>query len=79
MSQAIPGKPPRQAPRFPTILLAAFEDMVLAVDSPVFLPSSLLVAPGSVLGYSEVRRSSRAPASRVRCDFYGSTGQAHQI
>ena len=37
MSQAIPGKPPRQAPRFPTILLAAFEDMVLAVDKPVFL------------------------------------------
>ena len=33
----IPGKPPRQAPRFPTILLAAFEDMVLAVDKPVFL------------------------------------------
>ena len=28
MSQSIPGKPPRQAPRFPTILLAAFEDMV---------------------------------------------------
>ena len=37
MSQAIPGKPPRQAPRFPTILLAAFEDMVLAADKPVFI------------------------------------------
>ena len=37
MSQAIPGKPPRQAPRFPTILLAAFEDMVHAVDRPVFI------------------------------------------
>ena len=37
VSQAIPGKPPRQAPRFPTILLAAFEDMVLAVDRPVFI------------------------------------------
>ena len=37
MSQAIPGKPPRQAPRFPTILLAAFEDMVLAIDRPVFV------------------------------------------
>ena len=37
MSQSIPGKPPRQAPRFPTILLAAFEDMVLAVDRPVFI------------------------------------------
>ena len=37
MSQAIPGRPPRQAPRFPTILLAAFEDMVLAIDRPVFI------------------------------------------
>ena len=37
LSQSIPGKPPRQAPRFPTILLAAFEDMVLAVDRPVFI------------------------------------------
>ena len=37
MSQAIPGKPPRQAPRFPTILLAAFEDMVLALDRPLFI------------------------------------------
>ena len=37
MSQAIPGRPPRQAPRFPTILLAAFEDMVLSGDKPVFL------------------------------------------
>ena len=37
MSQSIPGKPPRQAPRFPTILLAAFEDMVLAIDRPVFI------------------------------------------
>ena len=33
----IRGKPPRQVPSFPTILLAAFEDMVLAVDKPVFL------------------------------------------
>ena len=37
MSQASPGKPPRQAPKFPTILLAAFEDMVLSADRPVFL------------------------------------------
>ena len=37
MSQAIPGKPPRQAPRFPTILLAAIEDMVLALDRPLFI------------------------------------------
>ena len=37
MSQAAPGRSPRQAPRFPTILLAAFEEMVLAGDKPVFL------------------------------------------
>ena len=37
MSQAIPGKAPRQAPRFPTILLAAFEDMVLGLDRPLFV------------------------------------------
>ena len=37
MSQASLGQPPRQAPRFPTILLAAFEDMVMAGDKPVFL------------------------------------------
>ena len=37
MSQASPGRPPRQAPRFPTILLAAFEDMVLSADKPVFV------------------------------------------
>ena len=37
MSQASPGQPPRQAPRFPTLLLAAFEDMVMAGDKPVFL------------------------------------------
>ena len=77
MSQASPGKPPRQAPRFPTILLAAFEDVVLSDDKPVFL--RVLVAFGAILGYFEVRRSSWATASRVRCDFYGSTGQAHQV
>ena len=37
MSQAAPGKSPRQAPRFPTILLASFEEMVLAGDRPLFL------------------------------------------
>ena len=37
MSQASPGRPPRQAPRFPTILLAAFEDTVLSADKPVFV------------------------------------------
>ena len=34
LSQASPG---RQAPRFPTILLGAFEDMVLSADKPVFV------------------------------------------
>ena len=37
MSQASPGRPPRQAPKFPTILLAAFEDTVLSDDKPVFV------------------------------------------
>ena len=70
MSQAIPGKFPRQAPRFPTILLAAFEDMVLC---------SFIVALGAVLGYFVVRRSSRAAASRLRRDFYWTASQAHQV
>ena len=35
MAQASPGRAPRQAPRFPTILLAAMEDMVLSVDTPL--------------------------------------------
>ena len=37
LSQASLGRPPRQAPRFPTILLAAFEDMVLSADKLVFV------------------------------------------
>ena len=37
VSQAAPGRSPRQAPRFPTILLASFEEMVLASDRPLFL------------------------------------------
>ena len=37
MSQASPGRPPRQAPRFPTILLAAFEETVFSADKPVFV------------------------------------------
>ena len=37
MSQASPGRPPRQAPRFPTILLAAFEETVCSADKPVFV------------------------------------------
>ena len=37
MSQASPGRPPRQAPRFPTILLAAFEETVRSADNPVFV------------------------------------------
>ena len=30
------GNPPRQAPRLPTVLLAAFEDNVISADVPVF-------------------------------------------
>ena len=37
MAQASPGQAPRKAPRFPTTLLAAMEDMVHSVDTPTFL------------------------------------------
>ena len=37
MAQASPGQAPRQAPKFPSILLAAMEDMVLSVDTPLLL------------------------------------------
>ena len=37
------------------------------------------MALGSILGYTEVRRSSRATASRVHCVFSGSASQAHQV
>ena len=63
VSQASPGRPPRQAPRFSTILLAALEDMVLSADKPVFCTCTLLVAVGAILRYVEVRRSSRVVAS----------------
>ena len=33
---ALPGKQPRQAPRFPVIILAALEDNVVSLDTPVF-------------------------------------------
>ena len=74
MSQATPGKPPRQAPRFPTILLAAFEDMVLAIDRTGVYPSSVVV--GGTLRFDG---SSWALASRVCRDFYGPASQAHQV
>ena len=37
MAQASPGKAPRQAPRFPTILLTALEESFLSFDTPLFL------------------------------------------
>ena len=37
MAQASSGKAPRQAPRFPTILVAALEDTVLSFDTPLFM------------------------------------------
>ena len=62
MAQASPGMAPRQAPRCPTILLAAIEDMVLSVDA-----SSLMRVLSwwlLVQSWRTLRRSSRAPASR---------------
>ena len=58
MSQASPGRAPRQAPRFPTILLAAFEDTVLSADKPVFvrvLSWWLLVQSWSTLRFDDHR------------------------
>ena len=37
MAQASPGKAPRQAPRYPIILLAALEDTVLSFDTLIFM------------------------------------------
>ena len=37
LAQATPGRAPKQAPRFPTVSLAALEDIVLSVGIPVFL------------------------------------------
>ena len=36
LASALPGKPPRQAPRYPTILLAAFEDSVMSLETPIY-------------------------------------------
>ena len=36
LAAALPVNPPRQAPRFQTLLLAAFEDNVISADVPVF-------------------------------------------
>ena len=36
LAAALPGNPHRQAPRFPTVLLAAFEDNVMSADVRVF-------------------------------------------
>ena len=37
MAQTSPGKTPRQPPRFPTVLLAALEDTVLSLETPLFM------------------------------------------
>ena len=34
LASAIPGKPPRQAPRFPVTMLAVLEDMVVSAVAP---------------------------------------------
>ena len=36
-ASAFPGKPPRQAPHFLVIILAALEDNVVSLDTPIFL------------------------------------------
>ena len=52
MSRASPGSQPRQAPRFTTILLAAFEETVLSADKPVFV---LLVQSWGTLRFDDHR------------------------
>ena len=55
MAQASLGQAPRQAPRFPTILLAAMEDMALSVDTPLFMRVFfVLVATCEVVGDIEI-------------------------
>ena len=34
LASALPGKPPRQAPRYSTIFLATFEDSVMSLETP---------------------------------------------
>ena len=36
LTSALPGNPPRQAPRYPTVLLAALEDTVMSWELPIF-------------------------------------------
>ena len=36
MASALPGRPPRQTPRFNTIVLAALEDYVVGLDTPKY-------------------------------------------
>ena len=37
LASASPGKPPRQAPRFPVVTLGALEGNVVSLDTPIFL------------------------------------------
>ena len=70
MSQAIPGKAPRQAPRFPTILLAAFEDISQMWD--------LSQANGHGPTPGSMRSSSKEPSRDPFSEATGTdeTGQA---
>ena len=36
LTSALPGRPPRQAPRYPSVLLAAFEELVMDPDAKQF-------------------------------------------
>ena len=49
LASALPGKPPRQAPQYPTILLAAFEDNVVSGNADL-LEGFILLAIASILG-----------------------------
>ena len=52
---ALPGRAPRQAPRFPSILLGAFEDNVMDSSLPGFLACVVVVAFVSGMIYAALR------------------------
>ena len=56
LASALPRKPPRQAPRYSTILLAAFEDSVMSLETPIFGVMSWWLLPQS---WATIRRPPR--------------------
>ena len=79
MALANPGKAPRQAPRFPTIVLGALEGCVVSQESPMnwrVLSWWLLIQSWGTLRFDDHR--GLLPGD-FRSVGVGSVGQAHQI